>query len=151
MHKIDINSTMCGILALINTWHGQEDKVRHHLSLLNHRGPDSSGVKTLKIMGTSNYLGHTRLAIVDPESGAQPFETEAGTLLAVNGEIYNCGSLKSLYKAEHRTKSDCECIAHLNDTMWPEYEKICCMINGVYAFVCITKHNGRVWAAIAMN
>lgn len=138
---------MCGILALINAQKGQKDKVHHNLSLLNHRGPDSSGVKFFDTVDGTHYLGHTRLAIVDPESGAQPFETDAGTLLAVNGEIYNCGQLKSLYTAEHRTKSDCECIAYLNDTMWPAYEKLCCMINGVYAFVCMTKHNGRVWAA----
>ena len=142
---------MCGILALINTWDGQVDKVRYHLSLLNHRGPDSSGITHWQFMGKSNYLGHTRLAIVDPESGAQPFETETGTLLAVNGEIYNWGQLKSLYKTEHRTKSDCECIAHLNDNYddadcrW--CEQICCMINGVYAFVCMNGKTKKIWAA----
>ena len=151
---------MCGILALINAQSGQQDKVRHHLAMLNHRGPDSSGLSTMTNKQGTHYLGHTRLSIVDPESGAQPFETSGGSILAVNGEIYNCGFLNSKHRGKLKTRSDCECIAHLYDHMRDDdgdeqftsatqspMEKLCCMLDGVYAFVCMNVSNNKIWAA----
>lgn len=150
---------MCGILALLNAKPGLQDKVRYHLSLLRHRGPDATGLSTLTNKDGTHYLGHTRLSIIDPESGAQPFETPKGSILAVNGEIYNCGILNTRHKGELQTRSDCECIAHLYDQMhdtWPiqftsntqhPMERLCCMLNGVYAFVCMNAENNKIWAA----
>jgi asparagine synthase (glutamine-hydrolysing) len=150
---------MCGILALLNARSGQQDKVRYHLSMLTHRGPDATGLSVLTNKDGTHYLGHTRLSIVDPESGAQPFETPRGSILAVNGEIYNCGFLNTKHKGHLKTRSDCECIAHLYDHMhdvWPAQftsatqhpmEKLCCMLNGVYAFVCMNVENNKIWAA----
>jgi len=144
---------MCGILAVINAQSGQSEKIRHHLSKLNHRGPDATGMVTMFNFDT-HYIGHTRLSIMDPESGAQPFETDEGTILTINGEIYNCGVLNTLHGGKLKTRSDCECIAHLYDkmhgvekvrkTMHP-MKKLCCMLNGVYAFVCMK--DDTIWAA----
>jgi asparagine synthase (glutamine-hydrolysing) len=65
---------------------------------LRHRGPDWSGYR---IVGNGKHgIAHERLAIIDPESGAQPLTSHDGTImLAVNGEIYN---YKELYQNLHK-------------------------------------------------
>ena len=93
---------MCGILAILNTPTSNLMPERA-LEQLNHRGPDASGSITTE----TAYIGHTRLSIVDPESGAQPFQTDTGTILTVNGEIYNHEVLNSMHTAECKTRSDC--------------------------------------------
>jgi len=82
-------------------------------STLRHRGPDWSGYEIKKgdTEGTVSGIGHERLAIMDPDSGAQPFTSEDGKItIAANGEIYN---FKELYTSEvpdykPQTGSDCE-------------------------------------------
>ncbi|MCA3183551.1 MAG: ATP-binding cassette domain-containing protein, partial [Cupriavidus sp.] len=57
-----------------------------------HRGPDWSGVHA----EPRALLVHERLAIVDPEGGAQPLKSADGALvLAVNGEIYHHRALRT--------------------------------------------------------
>ena len=136
---------MCGILALLNTNVGYIT-FKEQLSRLNHRGPDASGSAQTE----NAYIGHTRLSIVDPESGAQPFQTDNGTILTVNGEIYNHEVLNSMHTAVCKTRSDCESIAHIydhvqSDTGISESNKlkaVCCFLDGVYAFVLVdgTQH-----------
>ena len=138
---------MCGILAVLNAPRGQEDLVKHHLSMLNHRGPDAFGVKHIVDTWGNTYIGHTRLSIMDPESGAQPFETDNGTILAVNGEIYNCGVINSQHTGELKTKSDCECIAHIYDKFPDNFQDVCKMLDGVYAFVLGNQSNNNFYAA----
>ncbi|MBT6328657.1 MAG: asparagine synthetase B, partial [Kordiimonadaceae bacterium] len=56
--------------------------------LLAHRGPDGEGTW----MDDSGKVGlsHRRLAIIDlTPSGAQPMKGRDGTLITLNGEIYN--------------------------------------------------------------
>src|SRR5262245_60076265 len=56
-----------------------------------HRGPDWRGI----YLDERAILVHERLAIVDPEGGAQPLRSaDGGLVLAINGEIYNHGDLK---------------------------------------------------------
>lgn len=131
---------MCGILAILNTPTANIATVRA-LEQLNHRGPDASGY----IETENAYIGHTRLSIVDPESGAQPFQTDTGTILTVNGEIYNHEVLNSMHTAECKTRSDCEAIAHMYDHLQKDNtysdsskcEAVCCFLDGVYAFVLV--------------
>lgn len=59
-----------------------------------HRGPDGQGL----YLSPGIALGHTRLALVDLEGGAQPYvrTTESGTFAIVfNGEIYNHHELRA--------------------------------------------------------
>lgn len=136
---------MCGILALLNT-PTSYITFEEHLSRLNHRGPDASG----HIQTENAYIGHTRLSIVDPESGAQPFQTDKGTILTVNGEIYNHEVLNSMHTTVCKTRSDCEAIAHIYDHIQMDntysdsskLEAVCCFLDGVYAFVLVngTEH-----------
>ena len=58
---------------------------------LRPRGPDQQSH-----WSESNvYLGHTRLAIIDRQGGAQPMiGADSGCVLVFNGEIYNFAELR---------------------------------------------------------
>ena len=71
---------MCGIAGGINV---SRNDLQAMLQSLSHRGPDGSGT----YYGEAFQLGMTRLAILDPAQGQQPFFR--GHVQAVcNGEIY---------------------------------------------------------------
>jgi asparagine synthase (glutamine-hydrolysing) len=75
------------------------------LDRLSHRGPDATG--TRQVAGA--WLGHRRLAIVDPEGGDQPLAGGDGLWLVGDGEIYNHRRLRAeLGAAAFRTGSDHE-------------------------------------------
>jgi len=96
-----------------------------------HRGPDWSGVYT----SDGAILVHERLAIVDPEGGAQPLCSADGELaLAVNGEIYNHRDLREQLQKpyEFLSGSDCEVINALYREENPE--SFLNKLNGIYAF-----------------
>ncbi|MGW2996222.1 asparagine synthase (glutamine-hydrolyzing), partial [Streptomyces sp. NPDC001193] len=61
-------------------------------------------------------MSFTRLALIDPEGGRQPFISEDGNvILAANGEIYNYRELKKGFegRVRFRSESDCEVLLHL--------------------------------------
>ncbi len=123
---------MCGILAIFNAEEKtQRTKLLNASSKLRHRGPDASGI----IVGEGYGIAHERLSIMDPASGAQPFESDAGTILAVNGEIYNYKD----FTFKTKTKSDCEVIMHLWDNN-VRGKQLLDKLDGVYAFVIYNKH-----------
>lgn len=107
---------MCGIVAIFASMLNDVELRKLALDAgkrIRHRGPDWNGVK---ILPKGIAIEHERLAIIDPESGAQPLVSEDETItLAVNGEIYNykelMASLDKPYKFQ--TKSDCEVIIPL--------------------------------------
>lgn len=129
---------MCGILAILDL-----DPSRSHpaelrqqaLAMarkLRHRGPDWSGVHA----DDQAILVHERLSIVDVEHGAQPLvDLQAGTVLAVNGEIYNHRDLRAGLRKPHafQTGSDCEVILYLYDEEEPR--AFLNRMNGIFAFV----------------
>lgn len=101
---------MCGIAGI---W-GADDRahVERIMRGVRHRGPDGSGVH----VQANGVLGHRRLAIMDPEGGAQPLYDETHTMAIVaNGEIYNFPQLRSDLATRHdfRTTSDIEAVLHL--------------------------------------
>ncbi|MEA2653445.1 MAG: hypothetical protein QOI37_672 [Chloroflexota bacterium] len=101
---------MCGIAGI---W-GSADValVERMMAGLAHRGPDGSGIHAQP----DGVLGHRRLAIMDPEGGAQPLYEETGTATIVaNGEIYNFPRLRAELLGRHdfRTTSDTEAVLHL--------------------------------------
>ncbi|GLH68931.1 asparagine synthase B [Geothrix rubra] len=129
---------MCGILAILDL-----DPSRSHpielrqqaLAMarkLRHRGPDWSGVHA----DDQAILVHERLSIVDVEHGAQPLtDVQEGTVLAVNGEIYNHRDLRAGLRKPHafQTGSDCEVILYLYDEEHPR--EFLNRMNGIFAFV----------------
>lgn len=101
---------MCGIAAL---WGATDQRlIETMLGVQAHRGPDGRGVaETGDGRGT---LGHCRLAIIDPEGGAQPLNgAEGGWTLVANGMIYNDVELRArCADAPFTSRSDSESILH---------------------------------------
>ena len=59
-----------------------------------HRGPDGKGAH----VSAHCALAHVRLAVMDPENGAQPMTCMDGPFkvtIAYNGEIYNADELRA--------------------------------------------------------
>jgi len=85
---------------------------------LRHRGPDGTGFTQTE----HGCFAHTRLSIIDPESGNQPLTNKDNTLiLCVNGEIFNYKELKQLFNAyPYKTGSDCEPILAIYDHYYNE-------------------------------
>ena len=81
---------MCGIAGLLNypstIENIKEDHLKRMLSIINHRGPDESGI----YLGDKVGLGNVRLSIVDLSTGQQPLSDESGNYWIVyNGEVFN--------------------------------------------------------------
>lgn len=115
---------MCGIIGTYPG--GDRDKVISGIQKLKHRGPDDDAwVKT-----PTGVLGHTRLSIIDVETGHQPMSSE-GAWIIFNGEIYNYQELKEIIPAEFQTESDTEVVLHLYRKMGPEFVSL---LNGMFAF-----------------
>jgi asparagine synthase (glutamine-hydrolysing) len=76
------------------------------LTALAHRGPDGRG----EWAGDTTVLLHTRLAIIDPEGGAQPLFGNNSVLVG-NGEIYNYRELNRQRNChDDHSGSDFECV-----------------------------------------
>jgi asparagine synthase (glutamine-hydrolysing) len=90
---------MCGICGFYSSGHPTEPTALEAATRsLAHRGPD--GMKTWLDESGTVGLGHTRLAIIDLESGQQPMSTTDGRYIGVfNGEIYNFGICEKGWKA----------------------------------------------------
>ena len=83
---------MCGIAGFISLNErtlGNGQKVLKCMGeLLSHRGPDGEGTWMDDIGKVG--LAHRRLSIIDLSSGgAQPMKGRDGTIISLNGEIYN--------------------------------------------------------------
>lgn len=103
---------MCGILGQININSGKALKL--DLNKIGHRGPDGRG--EWRNSEGNVYLGHTRLAILEPTpEGHQPMHDalKIGTIV-FNGEIYNHLELRSLMdNISWRGNSDTETLVEL--------------------------------------
>ncbi len=97
---------MCGIAGVIlKSGDADPDILDRLAAALAHRGPDGSGQFT----DAGRGLAHTRLAIIDLETGDQPLKGGGGNVLIANGEIYNFVELgQEIGAGEFQTKSDCE-------------------------------------------
>ena len=129
---------MCGILTILDIDPSRSNAAelrRQALAMarmIRHRGPDWSGIYS----DDRAILVHERLSIVDVEHGAQPLvDTLQGTVLAVNGEIYNHSDLRRGLQETHdfQTLSDCEVILYLYDELAPK--DFLNRMNGIFAFV----------------
>ncbi len=127
---------MCGIVGILEINRPAEVGTLRRRALtmakkIRHRGPDWSGV----FCDDRAVLAHERLSIVDVEHGAQPlYDLAHGSVLAVNGEIYNHRELRAGLREPHdfQTASDCEVILYLYDEEGPQFLN---KLNGIFAFV----------------
>ena len=101
---------MCGIAGLaLRTGQAPDSRVLEALTrALAHRGPDGQGHHVVGPVA----LAHTRLAIIDLETGDQPLFAGPAALVG-NGEIYNNPELRAANAFSCATGSDCEPPLHL--------------------------------------
>ncbi len=78
---------MCGIAGIMSVSGAPPERpaLKAMQQALAHRGPDGDGTHFTGGVG----MVQTRLAIIDLETGDQPFYLPDGTALVANGEIYN--------------------------------------------------------------
>lgn len=108
---------MCGITGALDTNSDPlvvMQRVKQMTTLVGHRGPDFSSVKTLD----TTVFGHSRLSIIDVSSAShQPFiGVRKNSALTYNGEIYNFKILRKRLQDEgdvFNTDGDTEVLHHL--------------------------------------
>lgn len=128
---------MCGIAGIYN-YHSQnepstERNVKRMLSLINHRGPDESGVFVDQNIG----IGNVRLSIIDLSSGQQPMpDVSERYWIVYNGEVFNYTELRNdLIKKGVPLKTNCD--TEVVVQMYAMYGSDCLnQLNGQFAF-CI--------------
>jgi len=116
------------------------------LCTMLHRGPDGTG----SYMVQDCCLLHSRLAIVDPEGGAQPMYLQWGEenyVITYNGELYNTQMLRDELTAlghSFLTHSDTEVVLHA----YAEWKEECVnRFNGIFAFGVWEKKARRLFLA----
>ena len=140
---------MCGFVGLcgLGLTHVSAVASRQRMmALLEHRGPDGGGVFDVPASGV--YLGHRRLAIIDPEHGKQPMTTQDGQLTVVfNGAIYNYLELRrELIGKGHpiHSYSDTEVLLYA----YREWGEHCVdRFLGMFAFAIWDERNRRLFCA----
>ena len=109
---------MCGLFGILSSGDDglprDESTFQALRDLLAHRGPDDSGAWADR----NAWIGHRRLAIMDPTGGHEPFVIGAGTadpcIVVFNGELLEHQDLRRALEAEgevFRTTCDAETAA----------------------------------------
>lgn len=136
---------MCAIAGFVHL-RAEEEHMGKLLDTMRRRGPDGSGIYRSR----DCTLLHTRLAIIDPEGGAQPMEMEwAGERfhISYNGELYNTEEMrKDLVALGHhfRGHSDTEVVLHA----YAQWGAKCLeMFNGIFAFAIWEEYGKRLFLA----
>ncbi len=137
---------MCGIVGFVDPGGRTPEPARVLRAMrdaLTHRGPDDAG----EHLAPPIYLGHRRLAIVDPspaghqplaafpEGPGRPAERDGeGIYAVVNGEIYNHESLRPLVRARYTdaaiARTDSGVVPWLWATLGPDFPRV---LSGMYA------------------
>jgi asparagine synthase (glutamine-hydrolysing) len=136
---------MCGINGYINPSGISSNDIDLMNRLLQHRGPDDSGIyiNTDRTVG----LGHRRLSIIDLDGGRQPMCNEDQTLwITFNGEIYNFQEIKTRLQQPHqfKTRSDTEVILHLYEEIGADCVK---ELQGMFALAIYDTRNKKLFIA----
>lgn len=109
-----------------------------------HRGPDDRGAH----VSDHCALAHARLAIIDPENGAQPMTVhrDGGEFtIAYNGELYNAPELRNdLQSRGYSFQTSCDTEVVLNAYLC--YGEECAEhLNGIFAFAVDDVPRGRTF------
>jgi asparagine synthase (glutamine-hydrolysing) len=129
-----------------------------------HRGPDGEGIylscsPTRIFPGSDEIpadpslcaLGHRRLAVIDPEGGAQPMVNDSReTAVLLNGEIYNFQEIREELRREgraFRTDTDTEILLHLYDRSPEAPARWLRELNGIFAIALWDNRRRRLLLA----
>ena len=139
---------MCGIAGVYNYPLSTESTFEHHmkrmLSVIQHRGPDETGI----YLGEKVGLGSVRLSIVDLSTGQQPLSDSSGNYWIVyNGEVFNYPELRQDLEqkgVKFRTTCDTEIVVQ----MYAMYGAACLKyFNGQFAFCIYDKNKQELFLA----
>ncbi|MBQ2264913.1 MAG: asparagine synthetase B, partial [Oscillospiraceae bacterium] len=140
---------MCGIAGVIAFEEMLRDKERIYekmQSSIARRGPDQKGI----MLSDHAVLIHTRLSVIDPDSGRQPMQYTDGTetyTIVYNGELYNTEELRrELLQRGYTfdTHSDTEVLLKA----YAEYGEDCVSLcNGIFAFAVWEHKRQRLFLA----
>lgn len=125
---------MCGIAGMIGPGVAEKAAVTAAplMSAIRYRGRDDEGQWSDR---ANALMLHSRLVIIDPNTGGQPMWDHTGRYVIVhNGEVYNYIELRAAYAAkggQFRTQSDTETILEGYKQKGPA---VCGDLNGMYAF-----------------
>ncbi len=140
---------MCGIAG----WFDKRRNMKNEMPVISRmseslarRGPDDSGI----VLREDICLIHRRLAVIDPENGAQPMTKpvrNGNITIVYNGELYNTAELRDeLSAAGHRfiTQSDTEVVL----TSYIQWGESCAEhLNGIFAFAVYDESQRRLYLA----
>jgi asparagine synthase (glutamine-hydrolysing) len=120
------------------------------LEAIAHRGPDGQGMCEFTSPDTGHrvFLGHRRLAIIDPVGSQQPMRDAAnGLALTFNGEIYNFRELRDeLVQLGYRFTRDSD-----TEVLLRAYQHWGCdavrRLRGMFAFAIWDARNQRLFLA----
>jgi asparagine synthase (glutamine-hydrolysing) len=143
---------MCGIAGWIARPASSltEKTLASMLQAISHRGPDDQGMYSSRCGATEHevYLGHRRLAIIDPEGARQPMrDVQAGLTLTFNGEIYNFRELREeLTRLGYRFTRDSD-----TEVLLRAYQRwgseVVHHLRGMFAFAIWDASNERLFLA----
>lgn len=136
---------MCAIAGFAELEYDSQT-LQKMLRTMTPRGPDGKGV----YLFSEGALLHTRLAIIDPEGGAQPMTVKLGIAsytITYNGELYNTAEIKQeLESLGHvfQTRSDTEAVLRSYIQWGPD-----CLnrLNGIFAFGIWEEPENRLFLA----
>lgn len=137
---------MCGIAGIVSSETIQSSIIQKMTKKLKHRGPDAIQYYESNQVA----LGHTRLAIIDLQTGAQPMTREHQNetyTIVYNGELYNTASLRDeLERANYsfETTSDTEVLLYAF-IHWRE--KCLEKLDGIFAFAIWMEHEKQLFLA----
>lgn len=132
---------MCGILGVFlkdsDNMLTKNFQISHALQVLKPRGPDY----TKSLCFNNVILAHTRLACVNPSSGAQPLVSEDDNwILSINGEIYNYRDISQV------KNSDCDVVLNMLEKGMPICELLP-KLEGMFSFVAYNLETDTMYAA----
>ena len=143
---------MCGIAGWIAAPDSSlaEDTLASMLQAIAHRGPDGRGSCHFRSASTGHrvFLGHQRLAIIDPAGARQPMcDAAAGLALTFNGEIYNFRELRGeLSRLGYRFERDSD-----TEVLLRAYQhwggEVVHHLRGMFAFAIWDARNERLFLA----
>lgn len=136
---------MCGIIGMYGAEGltiGERDSLEAGMRWLERRGPDGEG----RYEDGAVWLGHRRLAILDPSAGAQPWrDAGSGVVVTYNGELYNFRELREELEAlGHVFRSECDTEVLVRS--YVEWGRGCLRkLEGIFAFGLWDPRERGIW------
>jgi asparagine synthase (glutamine-hydrolysing) len=142
---------MCGILGTYQ----QNPKISDQafldgLKLIEHRGPDDTGLEKFSLQGGDLRFGHNRLSIIELSSlGHQPMNSACKNFcITYNGEIYNFQEIRNELEnlgIQFESNSDTEVLL----AAWIQWEEECLnKFIGMFSFAIFNKLDSTIFCAV---